>query len=344
MISYTTGNILDADKQALVNTVNTVGVMGKGIALGFKKTFPIVHEQYQKAISNNEIEIGKVQLIKTNLITPEFVINFPTKKHWKQPSKLLFIEEGLKDLVHVILENNLESIAIPPLGCGNGRLSWHQVKPLIELYLAPLSKNVDIQIYEPGYNDQVNRTKTKDASLTPARAMVLHLMNEYQILGYSINLLVVQKIAYFLQRFGENLNLNYEKGYYGPYAHRLMHLLKYLNGSFLQYSEEKNIPDTKVRIIEKKMPDVIAYYNDHISDDQKKRVHSVLNLIEGFESPYGLELLATVDFIVNQTNKNSDDEIQNEIANWTTRKSQIMKPYHIKVAMQRLIESGLIPC
>ncbi|HEC42737.1 MAG TPA: phosphatase [Bacteroides sp.] len=244
MLRYTTGNILSSDNQALVNTVNTVGVMGKGIALSFKNAFPIVDYEYQKAIKEGEIKVGRVQVIKTNLITPEYIINFPTKKHWRQPSKLGYIDSGLQDLVKAIQEYKINSISIPPLGCGNGKLPWQRVKPLMECYLEPLSMDVEILIFEPGFNDQQSVDYNKKVHLTPARAMLLYLMNEYQILGYSINLLVAQKLAYFLQRFGEPLNLQYEKGYYGPYAHRLFHLLKYLNGSFIRFKEENNNPGT----------------------------------------------------------------------------------------------------
>lgn len=342
MLRYTTGNILNSDNQALVNTVNTVGIMGKGIALSFKNAFPIVECEYKKAVKEGEIKIGKVQVVRTNLISPEFIINFPTKIHWRNPSKIDYIDTGLQDLVKVIDHYKIESISIPPLGCGNGKLPWKQVKPLLESYLEPLSQIVDILIFEPGFNDQRSTIEKKMVDLTPARAMLLYLMNEYQILGYSINLLVAQKIAYFLQRFGENLNLEYEKGYYGPYAHKLFHLLKYLNGYYIWFKEDKNMPSTTVKINEERMPSIQEYYDKKIPKEKKDHVDSVLNLIEGFESPYGLELLATVDFVVNQMKNSSIEEIQKEISIWTNRKKQIMKPFHIKVARQRLLDSMLI--
>ena len=341
MINYKVGDILTSDHQALVNTVNTVGVMGKGIALKFKKTFPIVEQEYQEAVKNNLIKIGKVQVVHTNMISPKFVINFPTKKHWKNPSKLEYIDKGLQDLVNVIMQNNIKSISIPPLGCGNGKLSWHKVKPLMEYYLLPLSEKVDITIFEPGYHEQRMINK-KDVKLTPARAMLIYLMMNYQVLGYSINLLVVQKLAYFLQKFGKDLKLEYEKGFYGPYAHRLLHLLKYLNGYYIFFKEENNKPNTSVKLNEKTLPDVFKYYDMEISEERKQRVEQVLNLVNGFESPYGLELLATVDFVVDRTSKASPEEIQFEISSWTNRKKELMKPYHIKVAHQRLSEFQLI--
>lgn len=336
MIAFKVGNILESDAEALVNTVNTVGVMGKGIALAFKKTFPIVFEEYEKSIVNKTIEIGKVQLVKTGTIKPSYVINFPTKQHWRQPSKMEYIKKGMAALVETIKLNQIKSIAIPPLGCGNGKLNWTEVKPLMIHYLQGISNDVEIIIFEPGYSDQTMIQKD-EVSLTPARAMLLYLLKEYQILGYNINLLVVQKLAYFLQRFGEPLNLDFEKGFYGPYAHKLLHLMKYINGHFIWFKEEENKPISLVTLDKRNYYKVEKYYNDLLSNEQKDRLKKVLLLIDGFESPYGLELLATVDFVIQKTGTTDFDKIQNEIHNWTTRKKNLMKSIHIQIATQQIM-------
>lgn len=336
MIAFKVGNILESDAEALVNTVNTVGVMGKGIALAFKKTFPIVFEEYEKSIVNKSIEIGKVQLVKTGTIKPSYVINFPTKQHWRQPSKMEYIQKGMAALVETIKLNQIKSIAIPPLGCGNGKLNWSEVKPLMIQYLQEISNDMEITIFEPGYSDQTMLQKD-EVSLTPARAMLLYLLKEYQVLGYNINLLVVQKLAYFLQRFGEPLNLDFEKGFYGPYAHKLLHLMKYINGHFIWFKEEENKPGSLVTLDKRNYYKVEKYYNELLSDEQKDRLKNVLLLIDGFESPYGLELLATVDFVIQKTGTTDFDKIQNEIHNWTTRKKNLMKPVHIQIATQQVM-------
>lgn len=335
MITYTTGNIIQADTEALVNTVNTVGVMGKGIALAFKKAFPNNYKLYKQVCEDKEFKIGGLFITKTSQLTPKYIINFPTKKHWKGRSKIEFIEIGMQQLVKEINAKGIKSIAIPPLGCGNGGLKWEEVKPLILRELEAVKNELEVIIYEPGFNNQMIKSK-KQISLTPARAMLLTALKDYQILGYSINLLVIQKVAYFLQRFGEPLNLDYEKGHYGPYSHKLQHLIKYLNGYYLNFKHEETKPSTIVLL--NNFEKVEKYNQQNLTDDQHKRLKDVQNLTEGFESPYGLELLATVDFIYKQENIEDTDTMIAQIGNWTKRKKQIMKSYHIKVAHQRLKE------
>ena len=284
MIRYTSGNILEAQTTAIVNTVNTVGVMGKGIALAFKKAFPDNFKRYEQAVLKGEVSIGKVFVTETGELSPKFILNFPTKQDWRYPSKLSYIEDGLNDLVKILNENKIDSISIPPLGCGNGKLAWKDVKILIEKYLNPISGHIEILVYEPGYNDQVMVVNTK-VSLTPARAMMIYLLDQYRVLGYSITLLVAQKIAYFLQRLGEPLRLEFEKGFYGPYSHQLFHLLKYLNGYFLKFKADENKPGTVIQIQDFRLEEVKEYFNKNVTETQKARIDKLLALIEGFESP-----------------------------------------------------------
>lgn len=335
MIKYTTGNIIEADAEALVNTVNTVGVMGKGIALAFKKAFPNNYKVYRQACQDEEFNIGDLLITNTGQLAPKYVVNFPTKKHWRGRSKIEFVEIGMQELVKEINLREIKSIAIPPLGCGNGGLNWREVKPIILKNLEVLANKVEVIIYEPGFNNQIIKPK-KQIKLTPARAMLLTALKDYQVLGYSINLLVIQKIAYFLQRFGEPLSLQYEKGHYGPYSHKLQHLIKYLNGYYLNFKHEETKPSTLVYL--NNLDKVQLYNQENLTDEQRKRLKDVQNLTEGFESPYGLELLATVDFIYKQENVEETDKVIAQIGNWTKRKKKIMKSFHIKVAHQRLKE------
>ncbi len=335
MINYTKGNIIQADVEALVNTVNTVGVMGKGIALAFKKAFPNNFKTYRQLCKDKKFDIGELLITNTDQIRPKFIINFPTKKHWRSRSKIEFIEIGMKKLVKEIKEKQIKSIAIPPLGCGNGGLNWNEVKTVILRELKEVDKDVEVIIFEPGYNNQEIKSK-KIVTLTPARAMLLTSLRNYQVLGYSINLLVIQKIAYFIQRFGEPLNLKYEKGYFGPYSHRLQHLAKYLNGYFLNFKHEATKPSTPVYL--RNMDKVEVYNKENLTYKQNNRLKEVQSLIEGFESPYGLELLATVDFIYQEEKIEDTNKIIEVIGNWTNRKKKLMRPFHIKVAHQRLKE------
>lgn len=148
MVIYKEGNLLEAKVDALVNAVNTVGVMGKGIALQFKYAFPENYVAYKQASERNEIVVGKVLVVPVNdLNGVKFIVNFPTKQHWRNPSKLQWIKDGLKDLLEQIIKYDIKSIALPALGCGNGGLDWTVVKPVIEQYLSDL--NVEISVYEP---------------------------------------------------------------------------------------------------------------------------------------------------------------------------------------------------
>lgn len=149
MIRYAKGDLLGADVEALVNAVNTVGVMGKGIALQFKKTFPENFLVYEEACRRGAVEIGRMLVTETGAQRPRWVINFPTKKDWRHPSKLEYVERGLGDLVRVIQEHGIKSIAIPALGCGLGGLDWERVKPAIEHALAGVPE-LDARVYEPG--------------------------------------------------------------------------------------------------------------------------------------------------------------------------------------------------
>ena len=149
MIEYCRGNLLEADAEALVNTVNTQGVMGKGLALAFKKTFPENFQAYAQACQSDQVETGKMFITEQQaLLGPRWIINFPTKQHWRAPSKLEWIDQGLADLKKILTENQILSVAIPPLGCGLGGLDWQLVKPRIEGTLADLA-STRILIYEP---------------------------------------------------------------------------------------------------------------------------------------------------------------------------------------------------
>lgn len=148
-MKYTTGNILDADTEALVNPVNCVGVMGRGLALQFKKAFPENFEAYSAACAHRAVQPGRMFIFETATLTkPRYIINFPTKRHWQDKSRIEDIETGLEALAYEIIARRIRSIAIPPLGAGLGRLSWVDVRQRIEDTLSAL-EDVKIVIFEP---------------------------------------------------------------------------------------------------------------------------------------------------------------------------------------------------
>ena len=148
MIVYTKGNILEAGTHAIVNTVNCVGTMGKGLALAFKQAYPRNYELYADACSKGNVRVGEMFITRISKNAfPHYIVNFPTKNHWRDPSRLEWIEEGIQDLLNKIKEYNIVSIAIPPLGCGLGGLDWFDVRILLSNYFA--GAKVQTLIYEP---------------------------------------------------------------------------------------------------------------------------------------------------------------------------------------------------
>jgi O-acetyl-ADP-ribose deacetylase (regulator of RNase III) len=159
MISYKTGDLLKEDVEALVNTVNCVGIMGRGLALQFKNVFPENFKAYVTACKREEVQSGKMFIFETNKLTnPKYIINFPTKRHWREKSRIEDIQSGLKALVNEIRDRNIKSIAIPPLGSGLGGLNWSEVRVLIEEVLHGFN-NLEVIIFEPSAAPDANVIK-----------------------------------------------------------------------------------------------------------------------------------------------------------------------------------------
>lgn len=345
-MKFVTGNLLEADAQALVNTVNTVGVMGKGIALQFKKEFPQNNRQYIAACKAGELQPGKLLVVKERKLDGErIIINFPTKTEWYQKSKYEYIEAGLKELVNVIRQYQIVSIAIPPLGCGNGGLKWEKVKPMMERYLGQLN-DVDIQIYEP--NDAVKALlKQQDidnkVKLTKARSMLLYAMFYYESLGENCSLFVANKLAYFLQRLGEKEfnRLKFEGHHYGPYSVGVAHLLYNLNGKYIKGLEQMDAKAFEVLELQyDTVPEVSEYVRRELSAEQQQRLLNLIKLIDGFQSALSLEVLATVDFIQKENPGISRNGITEKIHSWSARKRKLFLEKYIDKASTRLESYG----
>ncbi len=340
MYKFITGNILSAGTEAIVNTVNTYGVMGKGIALAFKKSFPSNYQYYRRSFEKGELEIGRMNVYKTGLLSPTFIINFPTKKHWRYKSKIEYISLGLNDLVKVIENNDIKSIAIPPLGCGNGGLDWSRVKELIMRKLDHLKESIEIIIYEPGYDLKLRSVKAL-TELNPTRAMYLQIIRQYELLGENITTLSVQKLAYLLQRMGANLNLRFDKGIYGPYSPNLNKVIEALSPNYLTYDGDLNKPTTLITLQQDKKSETKHIIEHELSSEQKGNLNGVLELIKGFESAFGLELLSTVAFTIEQCPECSKNEIIADIHNWTKRKKELMNNHMVSISFDRLKEFSL---
>lgn len=349
MITYTQGNLLNAEADALVNTVNTVGVMGKGIALMFKEAFPDNLKAYEAACRAHEVEVGQMFVTeRRELMGPKWIINFPTKKHWRNPSQLHWIEDGLIDLKRVIRELHIKSIALPPLGSGNGGLEWAIVRAKIEEAFGDL-KEVEVIVYEPTSTYQNVAKRAGVEKLTPARAVVAELVRRYSVLGFECTLLEVQKLAYFAERsigryqIENPLDLRFEANRFGPFAGRLSHLLNALDGSYLH--SDKRIADAgplDVIWFDVTKKDRVTAYLGSEAKALLPVLETTSDLIDGFETPLGMELLATVDWVVVHGGEPSVDGVKSGLRDWkggaeaARRKLHLFDDRMIDIALTRL--------
>lgn len=344
MIELTEGNLLEADVEALVNTVNCVGVMGKGIALQFKQAYPDNFAYYARACKAQQIRPGHVLVFETGkLANPKYIINFPTKRHWKGKSRLEDIEAGLTDLVDTVKRLAIRSLAIPPLGCGLGGLDWSDVKRRLIRAFEPLG-DVRVLLFEPKGAPPVEQmpVRTTIPNMTRGRALLIQLLDLYGRQGYRHSLLEVQKLAYFLQEAGEPLQLKFQSHQYGPYAENLHHVLQRLEGHFIRGYGDR-AARAEIRLLPAAVEQAKAYLADKPeSEEHLERVHK---LIEGFETPYGMELLATVHWVVTHEKDKARNinQIEETVRGWNKRKEALMKPQHIHKAYSRLDEQGWIP-
>lgn len=344
MIAETTGNLLRADAEALVNTVNTQGVMGKGIALQFKKAYPAMYEDYRAAAKAGQVRLGHVQVWPTGQMTgPKYVINFPTKGHWKSRSKIGDIEAGLIDLIKAIKKFDIRSIAVPPLGCGNGGLDWRDVEPLIVRAFDQVPE-VDVLLFTPAGAPAASEMAKSDSrpEMTPGRAALVELLHRYTLQSFMApGLVESQKLMYFLQVAGQPLRLNFKQHYYGPYADNLRHVLNVVEGHFISGFGDgsASVADAEPLSV---LPEAAIDAKRALASDRdtQERIRRVLFLADGFESAYGLELLATVHWVAAQEAVGSDDEIVAKVCEWSPRKSRMFTEDHVRIALETLRGQG----
>lgn len=337
MFELVRGNIFESDAEALVNTVNCVGVMGRGIAFQFKKIFPENFKAYEAACKRGALRPGQMFVFETGRLTnPKFIINFPTKRHWRGNSRLEDIDTGLVDLVNVIRNNGIRTIAIPPLGCGLGGLNWNEVRSRIERALAPLS-DLNVLLFEPNGTPPTNDL-TRDKvppTMTLGRAALIELMHRYLcgLLDPFVSLLEVHKLMYFMQEAGEALRLRFVKAPFGPYAENLRHVFNQIEGHFITgYNDGGDAPTKAIHLVsgaEKEAKKVLSQ-----SKESMARFDRVVKLVEGYESPFGLELLATVHWLL-QHERVSSDELIDQVYAWNSHKKQFT-PRQIRLAENHL--------
>ena len=342
-IHLTHGDLLKQDGvDAIVNTVNCVGVMGKGIALQFKNKWPDNFVQYHAACKADAVRLGKMNVYDAGAYAqPHFIINFPTKDHWRGNSKLSFIQDGLQDLVSQVKALDIRSIAIPPLGCGNGGLDWQDVRPLIEEAFAALP-DVDVRLFEPGDAPSAKsmEVRTSRPKMTLGRAAILKSIDTYRDLNYGLTKIQVQKLGYFLQAAGQDLGLQFEKHLYGPYSEQLRHALNRMEGHFIV-----GVGDGSVDSEIEPAPDALREADEFLAASGdvtiKTRIGRLQSLIDGFQSPYGMELLATVHWVAaHEPDVSSSAAALQAIGQWNPRKKRLMQATHVHAAWERLTDEG----
>jgi O-acetyl-ADP-ribose deacetylase (regulator of RNase III) len=344
MIEYKTGDILGERVEALVNTVNCVGFMGRGISLQFKKVWPENFKAYAAACRRREVQPGRMFVFETRRLTnPRYIINFPTKRHWRGKSRMEDIETGLQALVAEIGHRGIRSIALPPLGAGLGGLDWAQVCVRIERAMRHLS-DVKVVVFQPMSRTSLPKSMRKGnvPTMTPGRAALVGLMDRYLagLLDPFVSLLEVHKLMYFMQEAGEPLRLRFTKGPYGPYAENLRHVLNAIEGYYVSgYGAGGDAPDKTLELVPGAVRDAQAALRQQ--PKSLERFERVVRLVEGFESPFGLELLATVHWILVREHPASAEALLKQTYDWAERKRQF-SPNQIRLAAKVLSDKGWV--
>jgi O-acetyl-ADP-ribose deacetylase (regulator of RNase III) len=339
MIEFTTGDILRADAEALVNTVNCVGIMGRGVALQFRNAFPANFKAYEAACAREEVQPGKMFVFETRELTgPKFIVNFPTKRHWRGKSRMEDIDSGLKALVEEVRTRGIRSIAIPPLGSGLGGLNWADVRPRIEAALRGVN-DLHVIVFEP--NSAPVATKSREVpNMSPGRAALVVLIHRYLggLMDPFVTLLEIHKLMYFMQEAGEPLRLKYAKAPYGPYAENLRHVLHAVEGHLVSgYADGGDAPDKQIELVPGAVQDAETFLTD--KRETVSRFDRVGKLVEGFETPFGLELLATVHWVATRENAMDAEDAAAKVYAWNERKKRFSRR-QIGIAFDTLRANG----
>ncbi len=344
MIHTKSGDILAANAEAIVNTVNCVGVMGKGIALQFKMKYPENYKVYKKTCDQGRMIVGKVLVFEQNASAyPRYIINFPTKRHWKGKSVISDISKGLDSLVTEIKRLKIKSIAIPALGSGLGGLDWSQVKSIIIDAFSQLP-DVDVLLYEPYYSPSVQtiEVNTKKPKITLSKALLIKLMQVYQALGYSHSLLEIQKLIYFINiPLQSELKFSFKKSNYGPYASSINYLLQDMENHYTRGFGDR-VQKAEVRLLDNAIEEADMFLSE--KNEYLEHIKKIKQLVDGFETPFGMELLSTVHWVATKecvANANND-EIIGKVHQWNSRKEKLFQPHHINIAINRLREEQWI--
>jgi O-acetyl-ADP-ribose deacetylase (regulator of RNase III) len=260
-----------------------------------------------------------------NLFGARWIVNFPTKRHWRGASKIEDIEAGLKDLVRIIKEYHIKSIALPPLGCGLGGLNWNDVSAIIERELSGLA-GVEVKVYKPSSSLSVTVKNIEVPKMTTAVASYIMLIDGYLkgMIDPFVRLLELHKLAYFDQEAGEPLKLKFIKHYYGPYAPELRHVLHRLEGHYITgYGAGGDDPAKPLFLLAGAVNEASEFLANN--PESKERLERVLTLVSGFESPNAMELMASVHYLMKTEGYSDLDSIYNGVHSWNVKKRRFTR-------------------
>ena len=307
------GDLFSSQAQTLVNTVNCVGIMGKGVAQEFKKRYPGMFEDYVSRCARREVRLGEPYLYRDS--TSRLIVNFPTKDHWRSPSRLMDIERGLDYFVGHYREWAVKSIAFPPLGCGNGGLHWSEVGPLIYEKLHRL--NIDVGVYAPygtpkqqltleflksPFQLELETKGSKHQKLNPEWVVVMEVLRELERQPYAkpVGRTVFQKICYLMTEIGVDTSFQFGKGSYGPFAEEAkLALHEFANRNWLQ---EERLGQMIALRTTKQYENDRQKYNSVLKHHEEK-VTKAVDLLSRMKNTEQVEEVLTVLFASRQLKK-----------------------------------------
>lgn len=328
MIIYTTGDLLKSSADALVNTVNCEGYMGKGIAYQFKMQFPNNNKDYVKACKTGELQIGKLHYFEED---GKIIINFPTKNKWRAKSKMEYVEKGLDELVKLIERKNIQSIAIPPLGSGNGGLIWNEVKSVIEKKLSAVDENVQILIYEPSQN-YVSQPKA-EPKLSLSGLVLMDIKDHLK----KFDTLRLQKTAFYMDVFSGEQYFNFTRHKYGPYDNSIAIISRNIR-EFQKYHGVKNTQEAYGilynKIVSNKVESQLATMQPFIK--------KAADYVNTFDTNHELECASTITYLLKENGTLSQDEIVTRFKQWSEDKASRFSEDDILTGIDKLQSSQII--
>ena len=348
MVRILVGDLFASKAQTLVNTVNCVGVMGKGVALEFKKRFPEMFEDYVKRCRAGLVKLGEPYLYR-NLVGP-WILNFPTKHHWRSVSSLSSIVQGLRYLVAHYKEWGITSLAVPPLGCGHGQLEWRVVGPTLYRYLN--SMDIPVELYAPygtpGEQLAVDflsgATRSEDSAppekqrLTPALVALVEILAriEREPYHWPVGRTMFQKIAYFATMSGLPTGLSYRRASYGPFSDDVKQLITRLVNNGLVF--EESVGQKLVIKPGRTYKDAISAFHESL-EQWNGTLDKIVDLFLRLNTREA-EIAATVHFTANQLicerQRATEQDVLDEVRRWKQRRRPPLEDEEVAVAIRSL--------